>query len=359
MKIMSTTGIISTFLLTSVSMSFAADAVVVAEPEPAEYVRVCDAYGVGFFYIPGTENCLRISGYAQYDIGVGDLVGRVSWDKKNGQPDRNDTYFKRARAGLMVDARSETELGTLRGYTELWFDYRSTGSANVVSTSNTENYYELKHAYAELGGLKVGYSSSLFKSFTLFAGKVIQDELVPVGPSATGQVSYTFKGGNGFAALIGLEQGNGLTHTIDSYVPHIVAGASLKQKWGGIYGVVGYDSNYQEIAGKLRVELQATDRVSLWAMAGYGTDDNIANSVYKPWGGNWAVWGGGSAKLSPKLAANLALAYDENENFAAVANLVYDVVPGFYIQPEITYRDNFDTSNADAVGGWVRFRRSF
>src|SRR5690606_35769698 len=32
----------------------AADAIVFAEPEPVEYVRVCDVYGAGFFYIPGT-----------------------------------------------------------------------------------------------------------------------------------------------------------------------------------------------------------------------------------------------------------------------------------------------------------------
>ena len=24
-----------------------------------EYVRVCDTYGTGFYYIPGTETCLR------------------------------------------------------------------------------------------------------------------------------------------------------------------------------------------------------------------------------------------------------------------------------------------------------------
>ena len=29
---------------------------------PIEYVRICDAYGAGFFYIPGTETCLRIGG---------------------------------------------------------------------------------------------------------------------------------------------------------------------------------------------------------------------------------------------------------------------------------------------------------
>src|ERR1700730_7169142 len=29
---------------------------------PIEYVRICDAYGAGFFYIPGAETCLRVGG---------------------------------------------------------------------------------------------------------------------------------------------------------------------------------------------------------------------------------------------------------------------------------------------------------
>ena len=58
--------------LVAVSGARAADAVeVVAEPEPMEYVRVCDTYGAGFYYIPGTETCLRVGGYIRYDIGVG------------------------------------------------------------------------------------------------------------------------------------------------------------------------------------------------------------------------------------------------------------------------------------------------
>jgi len=28
-----------------------------------EYVRVCSLYGAGFFYIPGTDTCIKIGGY--------------------------------------------------------------------------------------------------------------------------------------------------------------------------------------------------------------------------------------------------------------------------------------------------------
>ena len=52
----------------AVSGARAADAVVVAEPEPMEYVRICDVYGAGFYYIPGTETCLKIGGYVRMRI---------------------------------------------------------------------------------------------------------------------------------------------------------------------------------------------------------------------------------------------------------------------------------------------------
>ena len=31
-------------------------------PEPVDYVRICDAYGSTFYYIPGTETCLKVGG---------------------------------------------------------------------------------------------------------------------------------------------------------------------------------------------------------------------------------------------------------------------------------------------------------
>ncbi|CDN91351.1 Porin [Agrobacterium tumefaciens] len=52
--------------LAAVSGAQAADAIVAAEPEPLEYVRVCDAFGTGFFYIPGTETCLKFGGYIRF-----------------------------------------------------------------------------------------------------------------------------------------------------------------------------------------------------------------------------------------------------------------------------------------------------
>ena len=45
--------------LTVTSTTQAADAIVAAQPEPVEYVRICDGYGAGYFFIPDTETCLK------------------------------------------------------------------------------------------------------------------------------------------------------------------------------------------------------------------------------------------------------------------------------------------------------------
>ena len=119
--------------LVAVSGARAADAVVIAEPEPMEYVRVCDTYGAGFYYIPGTETCLKISGYIRYDIGGGDVASSCTQPRP-----ANETYYKRARAAIRFDARSETELGTLRGYAAVNFNYTDRRRPRDVFDANDE-----------------------------------------------------------------------------------------------------------------------------------------------------------------------------------------------------------------------------
>ena len=54
--------------------------------KPVEYVKVCSLYGAGFFYIPGTDKCIKIGGYLreQYDIhGAGDGLGLYGYDQRH------------------------------------------------------------------------------------------------------------------------------------------------------------------------------------------------------------------------------------------------------------------------------------
>ncbi|TGP14625.1 porin [Mesorhizobium sp. M2D.F.Ca.ET.233.01.1.1] len=371
--------------LIAVSGARAADAVTVAEPEPAEYVKICDVYGAGYFYIPGTETCLRIGGYVRYDIAGGDIGsfdGAKNVDHQDGSIQA--TWKKNARFSLRTWTGQETELGTLKTYTETRFNFGNrNATASVVRGVVTDNPavnkgVTLNFAWIQLGGLRVGKDESAFDTFIGYAGNVINDTLVPYGDFDTNVVQYNFDAGNGFSAVVSLEEGSGTVGTIDSYVPHVVGGVKYTQGWGGISGVVAYDSNYEEVAGKVRLDVKASDELSLFVMGGYGTDDNLNDDAgnvidahgrgfYKQWSGNWAVWGGGTYKFNEKTSFNTQLSYDEGKNFGVAANIAYEIVKGFKVTAEVDYLHVGDDTvtnwtKADKknnIGGILRFQRSF
>ncbi|RCW85175.1 porin [Phyllobacterium bourgognense] len=331
--------------LVAVSGARAADAVVVAEPEPVEYVRICDAYGAGFFYIPGTETCLKVSGYVRADIRGGD-------DAYTGV--ERDTYDWRARAVTRFDARSETELGTLRSYAELRYNFNNGADKETV---------DLNQATIELGGFRVGAADSQFTSWTGYLGGVMSDDVIAEGSYGTNQISYTYSSDNGFSAFVGAEQGKGV-YLIDDYLPHILGGAKFKQGWGSVTGVVGYDSKAEEWAGKARLDVTVTEAISAWVMGGYKSND--VKDFYGTWNGDYAVWGGIAAKVTDKATVNAQVGYEDEGTVAAALNVAYTLVPGFVITPEVNYT-KFDEArqartpgaNEDAFQGIVRFQRNF
>ncbi|RVD40686.1 porin [Mesorhizobium sp. M4B.F.Ca.ET.215.01.1.1] len=364
--------------LIAVSGARAADAVVVAEPEPAEYVKICDVYGSGYFYIPGTETCLRIGGFVRYDIGVGDREGVQNVPDHLDPTDRNDTYYKNARFTLKTWTNQETELGTLKTFTETRFNFgNGSGDYDDQAAPFPAGYDpagwqahnktpSLNFAWIQLGGLRVGKDESAFNTFNGYAGNVIDDTLVPYGSFDTNVVQYYFDAGNGFSAVVSLEEGAG-ADTIDSYVPHVVGGVKYTQGWGSISGVVGYDSNYESWAGKARLDVTVNDAISAFVMAGYGsdsdvTDPNTGHSFFKLWDGSWAVWGGASYKFNEKASFNVQASYDDGKTFGLAANVAYDVVPGFTVTAEVDYFNKADSDwhgSSDGVGGILRFQRSF
>ncbi|MCF7647057.1 porin [Bacillus subtilis] len=350
--------------LVAVSGAQAADAIVAPEPEAVEYVRVCDAYGAGYFYIPGTETCLRISGYVRADFKGGDNV----YTGKD-----RETWNTNTRFTLRTHTATETELGTLKTFTENRFNF-----GDGEQGENT-----LKHAYIQLGGLMIGKTDSAFQSFTGYLGDVINDDVVFPGASNTNLISYTFTGGNGFSAIISAEQGgedskytfvdaNGVATTaswnnrIDDYMPHVVGGLKFEQAWGSIAGVAAYDALLEEWAAKVRLDVNVTDQFSVWVQGAYASyEENVG--MYGSFGGEWAVWGGAKFRATDKATFNVQVAYEDWGKTAATANVAYQLVPGFTITPEVSYtswkKDHpvrlAGEAPKDAIGGMIRFQRSF
>ncbi|RWI66763.1 MAG: porin [Mesorhizobium sp.] len=306
---------------------------------------------------------------------MGTFTGAGTVDVEDG--DEQDTYWKRARFTLKTWTGQETELGTLKTYTETRFNFRNTqGDTSPYLNEAGNTGVSLPYAWIQLGGLRVGKDDSAFDTFIGYAGNVLNDTLVPYGGFDTNVVQYYFDAGNGFSAVVSLEQGYG-DFTIDSYVPHVVGGVKWTQGWGAITGVIAYDSNYEEVAGKVRLDVTPMENLSLFIMAGYGTDDNYTDGgfaipaggrgMYKLWSGNWAVWGGGTYTINEKTSFNTQISYDEGENLGVVANIAYDIVPGLKITAEASYFHLGDETvsnwtgadDDDNFGGLLRFQRSF
>src|SRR5690606_10371305 len=323
--------------LVAASGAQAADAIVAPEPEAVEYVRVCDAYGAGYFYIPGTETCLRIHGYVRYDAAAGR-------DPSDGSDAK--TWRKNTRFTLKTSTASETELGTLKTYTENRFNF----------TDGFQGGHTLNFAYIQLGGLRLGLDESAFHTFTGYLGDIINDDVVAAGVYRTNLISYTFTGGNGFSAILSLEQGGdayfshdefvvdkfgdlqraSYSNRIDDYMPHVVGGLKFAQGWGSIAAVAAYDANLEEWAGKVRLDVNVTDKVSVWVQGGYASYEEDYG-MYGNWGGDWAVWGGAKFIASEKATINLQAAYEDWGKTAIAANVAYQLVPGFTITPELNY----------------------
>ncbi|MBB3934536.1 porin [Aureimonas phyllosphaerae] len=210
--------------LVAVSGARAADAIVAVEPEPVDYVRVCDVYGKGFYYIPGTETCLSVGGYVRFQVNVaGDPAVNLEGDDYQ--------LASRVRARLNFDAREETELGTLRAFARL----------QATNTSGASNGVAIDQAYIQLGGLLMGYRDSLWSSDIggIEDGLLTDTDLV-VGDFNTNQVSYTFAAG-GFSATIGLEDdGTG------DVVPDIHGKLVYSGAWGGAYLSAVYDETFNQ-----------------------------------------------------------------------------------------------------------------
>ena len=249
--------------MVAVSGAQAADAVVV-EAEPVEYVRVCDAYGSGFFFIPGTETCIRFSGYVRTQFDKLDVDSDVS-----SAQFENETWTTRSR--FDIDTRNETDWGTLRSLIRL----QSNNGTDDGSNSN----FEVDQAFISIAGLRAGIGGSLFNA-NFSAGMNLEgvgqiDEGSVYGFSNGHVLDYTYAI-DGLTLSVGVEdlRSNGVAaqggDTSDASV-------LVKVQYSGDFGTVGGVAEFtsgvsgqdEEDAYKVYATLDLSEYVPGGVLGGY------------------------------------------------------------------------------------------
>jgi hypothetical protein len=178
----------------------------VQKAAPVEYVRVCSAYGVGFFYIPGTDTCLRVSGRARFEYNVASAR----------QFSQSPTGF-RSQGRINLDARTQTAYGTLRAFVRYEISRRTgqfhSGTAirqgNAEAATGVDFFGQAQHqvvldkAFIQFAGITAGRATSFFDFYANDLG------WFGIGGgsdrSSTNLLAYTASFGSGWSATLSLE----------------------------------------------------------------------------------------------------------------------------------------------------------
>lgn len=319
--------------MVAASSANAADAVVIAEPEPMEYVRVCDMYGAGFFYIPGTETCLKIGGYVRAEW-LSDRAGRRG--------------FVRFAPNFTVS--SDTEYGTLTGFSEIYMNWQRVGTGYVDALEVYSAWIELGDTFA----VRIGKGETLSQTLLEYGGYGAADGFYNAVNSGYLQVSYTF--GNLQLLAAAVEDPDA------DWAPDVEFGArynipGMDGTWIGAVGT--YDEVAEDFTAQVGAQVTIPGMPVKLKANGFYSELGSKYAIVTPNGQavEWSVLGAASVGIHEKVEVQaLAQWFDDGAWFFA-GGVKVTPVENLYVLPEITY-----ASRGPADGRWagrVRFQRDF
>jgi hypothetical protein len=377
--------------------------------EPVEYVRICDAFGTGFYYIPGTETCLRVSGQVRIESHYVDGdVSRFYGTRNNGLQqtfvpgNEVNNYTTRARGNVRLDARTQTDFGLVRAYIDFQMQvgHGNTTAAGIAANPNYSTAAaDLASAYIQIsndfGTYTAGHIGSFFDDgwgSDGYGTRLNIDD--PTGEQTL--FAWTFAGGNGFSFTLSAEDpssGGRRRNGDDDYegqeFPDGVANIRVDQGWGSaqLSGAVRHinDNNGDgvgfAVAGHLGIGipggwmLNATGGYADGALAYITTDPGAIGDFNGPTGQQtnqaWMVRAGISGPVMTNVSAWLDGSFthaEESDNgdsydfWAAKAGFAWEPVSGLTMGPEVAY-ESFNGDDAfedwDVFGVMWRVQRAF
>jgi hypothetical protein len=168
--------------------------------KPVQYVKICTLYGDGFYYIPGTDICLKIGGYvrAEYAYNYGPSMTNGPFANVSGFQTRTDgqDFTMRSRAYAWFDSRQQTEYGTLRTYLQLGLNFDNPAG----------NAFNGNRAFIQFAGFTAGLAQSFYDFYSSPATSYFGPPSSDTGDPGWKVFAYTANFGNGLSSTVSIEE---------------------------------------------------------------------------------------------------------------------------------------------------------
>jgi hypothetical protein len=327
---------------TLAAMSGAQAADLPVKAKAVEYVRVCSLYGAGFYYIPGTDTCIKLGGYLRVDATLhGGASNQPFW---NGDPGLQDRFVNQynvySRMAVTLDTRTATEYGVVRTFGQIDSTFATTGATSSINTGSsveaaalggafTQNYAGLgyttpEYLFIQFAGFTFGKSASAY--MTPWQGFPGNNTSFLVGgyDTITGinNVQYTAQFGNGVSGSIGVDESSAA-----GYNRTQIFNATLVGNPGGLGGSPAAFSLNASAAGAAAT----TATQSGGNMGFYGAPsslDTVVGTAY-------------SAAFAPDIVGNIKV--DQAWGLFQLSGALHDVSPAYWASA--------NTPNASTIVG--------
>jgi hypothetical protein len=170
-----------------------------AKAAPVQYVKICTLYGEGFYYIPGSDTCLKFGGYVRAEYGWNGAQAKdPGYSGTMGAADRTVSQLAtRHRAALQVDTRTQTDYGTLRTFISIFASQQDATFSNNV-----------QRAFIQWSGFTFGHAQSFQDTWAItdaykYATNHNNND---TGANGINQIAYTWELGNGMTLTAGADE---------------------------------------------------------------------------------------------------------------------------------------------------------
>ncbi|WP_170849945.1 MULTISPECIES: porin [unclassified Beijerinckia] len=325
---------------------------------PVEYVRVCDVYGAGFYWIPGTDTCLKIGGRVRVDAWYTPAKSAVVHRSTASAAAAANTYVSSnavdqngwfARGIVSMDARTQSAWGTVQTIFTLRLAAASglsnspPGYTGGVFSAGNANSSTVEAAYIRFAGFTAGQAAS---NFTFLAPLQYHSMFNAGFVNGIRQLAYTTTFGGGFSATLALENAGELangttantlganpftataatTGPIATRLPALVGNVRVDQSWGAamLSGVVlentaTFGNANLAVVGNAGPQIRSTgwamsaglkinlpmlaagDNIQVWAVYGAGALNYVVNQGFNSNPVVTSNWLGGFLRVDRNL----------------------------------------------------------